>query len=367
MPTDPRASSASPTPPPGPPPDVPPSRRAWLAIVLVLAAAAIAGLWTLGARWSGQRQLFSSLRPITLPTPPARGKAGSTIAPVDQAGVIVVLRDGQTLVSVDRNGRVMGLPDRSADRMRQVAQVLTDGQLPRPAGIEGLASALRPTLASSVPDIVSRPIEPVGTFVRDPRPTFRWRPQLGAAGYRVTIRDEQGAPIETSDVVSTTSWRSPTALVPGRTYTWTVEAEGAARGAAANRPASPAAAPAGTASAGAVSAGAGPAAPAARASRASAPPAAVAPASAAAARFRIIEPDAARALDARLVQARRSNILKGLAFLDVGLLSDAEQALIALSADNEGSERVRLLLEQLRAMRASPATPPIAPTPRAPK
>ena len=110
--------------------------------------------------------------------------------------------------------------------MKRVAQVLIDGMLPRPASIDGLATGLRATLASSVPDAVARPIEPVGTLVRDARPTFRWRPQYGASGYRVTLRDEQGAVLQISDTVPTTSWKSAEALTSGRTYAWTVEAVG---------------------------------------------------------------------------------------------------------------------------------------------
>lgn len=342
MPTD-----SSPSPVPSPSQDARLPRRVWLLIALGCLLVLFAGLWIGGgAAWLARRPLFASLRPIVLSTPPARPEGPVSLRPVDQAGVLVVLRDGQTLVSVDRNGRVMGLVDRSPERMRQVADVLTGGHLPKPSGMDDLASGLRPTLASSVPDIVSRPIEPVGTFVRDPRPTFRWRPQLGAAGYRVAVRDEHGAPAVTSGLITSTSWQSSTALTPGRTYSWTVEADSGkgARDASSSVTPSPATAPSATQPPAASSSSA-------RASATSAQGASPV----AAARFRVLDPETVRALDARLVLARRSNLLKSLAYLQAGLLAEAEQSLVALAADNEGSDRVRGLLEQMRAMRAVPA------------
>lgn len=385
MPTD-----SSPSPVPAPSHDDRPPRRVWLLIALGCLLVAFAGLWIGGgAAWLARRPLFASLRPIVLSTPPARPEGPTSLRPVDQAGVLVVLRDGQTLVSVDRNGRVMGLVDRSSERMRQVADVLTGGHLPKPAGVDELAGGLRPTLASSVPDIVSRPIEPVGTFVRDPRPTFRWRPQLGAAGYRVTVRDEHGAPVVTSGRISSTSWQSSTALTPGRTYSWTVEAD-SGKGAGDTAPSltpsaapAPAAAPSSTpphADAASPDHALAPDASSSKATtsavrgRASAP-AAAASSPVAAARFRVLDPETVRALDARLALARRSNLLKSLAYLQAGLLAEAEQSLVALAADNEGSDRVRGLVEQMRAMRAVPAASapsaasatPVATAPATPK
>lgn len=318
-------------------------------IALVVVVCAIAGAWILGAlRWPGDRRPFAGLRPIPAPPPLPRTRTGPPPRPVDQVGVLIVLRDGQTLVSVDRNGRVMGLVDRSEDTTRLVAQVLTEGVLPRPAGIEGLATGVRATLASSIPDAVARPIEPVGTLVRDGHPTFRWRPQFGANGYRVTLRDEQGNVLHTSEVVPSTTWKVPQALEAGRTYAWTVEADG---GAPASRNAGTGASTAaGSARANAVSPG--------DASPQSAPVSALPPN---APRFRVMDEASVRALDARLARAGRSNLLKALAYIQAGLLAEAEQSLVALSTDNDGSDRVRGLVEQIREMRTNPAKASAAP------
>jgi hypothetical protein len=221
-------------------------------------------------------------------------------AQAPQTGVLVVLRDGQTLVSLSRDGRLMGLPDRSPDATRRATALLQTGTLERPAAIAGLANGQRAAIAGSTPFADLRPLEPVGAVVRDARPTFRWRPQLQATGYRVTIRDDRGAIVVSSASISATSWQSSVALEPGRTYTWSV-APGSHD-----------------------------------------------------ARFRVIGADDARLLDARLARAGRSNLLKGLAFTEAGLLDAAEAAFTALAADNQGSDRMRSLLDQIRAMRTAP-------------
>jgi hypothetical protein len=217
-----------------------------------------------------------------------------------QVGVLVVLRDGQTLVSLNRDGRLMGLPDRSPDATRLVTALLQTGTLERPAAIAGLANGQRAVIAGNTPTNDLRPIGPVGTVVREARPTFRWRPRLNVTSYRVTVRDDRGAVIVSSGPIGATSWQSSVALEPGRIYTWNVV------------PGSHDA------------------------------------------RFRVIDMEAARLLDERLARAGKSNLLKGLAFTQAGLLDQAEAAFTALAADNQGSDRMRSLLDQIRAMRTAP-------------
>ena len=61
---------------------------------------------------------------------------------------------------------------------------------------------------------------PIGTFVLDDRPTFRWRPHDGATGYRVEVYDTSFDRVADSGWITTAEWTPPAALTRGETYLW---------------------------------------------------------------------------------------------------------------------------------------------------
>ena len=67
-------------------------------------------------------------------------------------------------------------------------------------------------------------VKPVGTFVRDVRPEFRWQALAGATAYRVGVFDADLKAIETSPVLTATLWKSSLTLQPGNVYLWQVTA-----------------------------------------------------------------------------------------------------------------------------------------------
>ncbi len=72
------------------------------------------------------------------------------------------------------------------------------------------------------------------------------------------------------------------------------------------------------------------------------------------ARFRVIDPAAAKTLDRDLSRAGSSQLLKGLLLAQAGVLDEAEEAFEALRAANPDSKRVADLLARVRDRRLAP-------------
>jgi anti-sigma factor RsiW len=67
-------------------------------------------------------------------------------------------------------------------------------------------------------------MKPVGTFVLDGRPEFRWQALRGATEYRVGVFDADLKAIETSPALTTTTWKASQPLQRGKVYVWQVTA-----------------------------------------------------------------------------------------------------------------------------------------------
>ena len=67
-------------------------------------------------------------------------------------------------------------------------------------------------------------MKPVGTFVLNVRPEFRWQALAGATEYRVGVFDADVKAIETSPALTATSWKSSLTLQRGKVYLWQVTA-----------------------------------------------------------------------------------------------------------------------------------------------
>ena len=67
-------------------------------------------------------------------------------------------------------------------------------------------------------------VKPVGTFVLDVRPEFRWQALARATEYQVGVFDSDLKAIETSPKLTGTSWKSALPLQRGKIYVWQVTA-----------------------------------------------------------------------------------------------------------------------------------------------
>jgi anti-sigma factor RsiW len=155
---------------------------------------------------------------------------------------------------------------------------------------------------------------PVGTVVMADRPLFTWRPAEGATHYVVTVSDAAGAKeLLKSPPLTETRWRPERPLSRGQTFSWEVSAlrDGDEISSVPQPPAPEA-------------------------------------------RFRLLDAEKARELEAARKAHAGSHLTLGVLYAGAGLLDDAERELAALAAANPESALARGLLESVRARRSPP-------------
>lgn len=152
-------------------------------------------------------------------------------------------------------------------------------------------------------------LDPVGSVLMSDRPTFRWSPLDGAAGYVVEVYDDSFNLVATSPQLTARSWAAPQTLPRGKVYSWQVTAVKDGQETKSPRPPAPQA------------------------------------------KFRILD----RAKADELSRARRaypsSHLTLGLLYAEAGLLKESEQEFRLLQKANPGSELPRRLLRQVQALR----------------
>lgn len=283
------------------------SGRSWIFLSGAIAATTLVGL-----TWLVLSRSITTPPVTTSPTAPAvAGPAPPTTHTTTPAAIVV--RDGGRVVTVDAAGQVSGLSDLPPATKQAVVQALTAGILPRAAALDGLAGSEVRFMGADDRPRRFEVLAPVATVVRGPHPMFRWSPHPGAHAYTVTVFSETFEKVVSSRAVRETAWTATTALAPGATYEWQVTA---------HTPGGPVHAPA--------------------------PPARDA-------RFRVLDDAARDALDRELTHAGSSHLLEGLAYVQAGVLDEAERAFAALLAENPDSPRIEELLARVRDRRPAAA------------
>jgi len=152
-------------------------------------------------------------------------------------------------------------------------------------------------------------LSPVGTFVLDDRPEFRWKPLPGVTAYRVAVFDEELNPIESSPVGTGTSWTSRRGLQRGKVYLWQVTAVKGSGDVVAPAPPAPEA------------------------------------------KFKII--DQISADEVRTIQSANpgAHFVLGRAYARAGLLDEAEREFRSVGKDDLNFSRAQQFLTSLRALR----------------
>lgn len=245
---------------------------------------------------------------VTLWRRPAEdvSRPGGTVITPFQA-LMPVLKDGELQLAVAADGAVSGLSSLDPT-MREAVTVALRGALPVPQGIEALQSGPA-TLMGTQTTAAFAPQSPLGTRVGTDRPTFRWAPHPEARTYEVAVFDPDLQKQLASGPVAGTEWTPTKALPRGRTYLWQVTALAGGERVTAPAPPAPEA------------------------------------------RFEVTGPAVLADVEKRRVQAPRSHLVATIAFVQAGLLDDAEAELRALAGDNPGSPEVARLRESLAALR----------------
>jgi hypothetical protein len=142
---------------------------------------------------------------------------------VGNPDLAVSIRDGDSQVTLDREGNIGGLAGVAPDLVELVKNALTTGRIeapPRPAvSIGRVSGPLRGPEQKETFPLLS----PVGVVVESDRPRFKWGPLPGATGYIVFIKDIHSNLEVESGPLSATEWTAEKPLPPGHTFAWMVE------------------------------------------------------------------------------------------------------------------------------------------------
>lgn len=169
-----------------------------------------------------QQQPDSSVtKPIAAPQ---REKAVAARSPEHSPKIILALKDGGRLVTLDEQGRDKGLEDLPNAWQTAIRKTLLGQRVNKPAILDAVSDGAGASLRGSADDMAFNVISPVGTVVESDRPLFRWSALREAASYSVVIFDYQFNRVVQSASLSATQWTPPRALQRGATYFWQVTA-----------------------------------------------------------------------------------------------------------------------------------------------
>jgi hypothetical protein len=168
----------------------PPRRRprrpaVWAAVTTSAAAAVLLLTWGIGSRPGSGGPSPSSA------ASPARAEGIETLPPAVRSVVVAALREGR---------------------------------LERPAALAPLISEPVHLLGGGAPPSRFTLVAPLGTMVREERPTFRWRPLEGADRYEVHVYDADYHEVLASGPLTSPRWTPSHTLARGRTFSWVVSA-----------------------------------------------------------------------------------------------------------------------------------------------
>ena len=152
-------------------------------------------------------------------------------------------------------------------------------------------------------------LSPVGTMVKDGRPTFRWRALPGATSYSVDVFDSSLKNVARIDRVSGTTWTPSQSLEPNQAYRWQVTALKSGEEITSPVPPTPEA------------------------------------------KFKVLEQSKAEELNRAKKAYPNSHLILGSLYERAGLLDDAENEFRSLVSANPRSTLARKLLQEVKSLR----------------
>lgn len=221
----------------------------------------------------------------------------------------VALNDGGALVTLDTQGRLVGLKPLPQPYEELVRTVLTDQRVKAPPLVAELAGKRGVLMGSAAGGEGFSLVSPLGTTLETDRPTFAWRPLSGARSYSVTIYNSASQQVAASPRISETEWTPPHPLERGSLYAWEVTAVKDGKEFIAPIPPAPQA------------------------------------------KFKVLEETKLGELTHARQMYRGSHLILGILFAQAGLMDEAEQELKGLVAANPDSVTARNLLRSAKALR----------------
>jgi anti-sigma factor RsiW len=233
-----------------------------------------------------------------------------TTAPTpDPANLIAALTDGETQITLDRQGQLNGLTALSLPQQQLVTLALQAGKVTLPVASAPLGKRSEVLLGKPAEGETFSLIAPVGKVVLANRPQLRWQALKDATNYRVTIFTTNYEIVTQSPELTTAAWTPTQALPREQVYVWQVTATKDGQEIKA------------------------PIAPAPEA------------------RFKILDQTKADEITAARRRTPNSGLLLGLVYAQAGLFDEAERELQRLAKQNPQAPVAQQLLNDLRAQR----------------
>ena len=263
--------------------------------------------WRIGLLAAAAAAVFLWLRPSTVKAP-----GGPSVPP--SPAPVAALKDGGLRLALSAGGALSGAPSLEPSLRDAVAAALR-GALPAPPSLEALSGGGGTLMGAGPGPADFAPVSPLATRVLADQPTFRWTPHPRARAYEVAVFDSDLRRQLASGPVAAAEWRPAKALPRGRTYLWQVTALAGGERVTVPVPPAPEA------------------------------------------RFEVAGDAVLSEVDRRRASAPGSHLVAAIAFVEAGLLDDAEPELRALAADNPDSPEARRLLDALNRLRRRAEAP----------
>ncbi len=159
-------------------------------------------------------------------TPPAPNpEAAAQASPPAASAAVAWLMDHGQRITLDRAGRLSGLPALDEDDEQAIKVAMQQQRAPVATGLAELAGPAGALLSRAEDHAALTLLTPVGTVVQSDRPTLSWQPVDGAASYRVTVLDTDFKLVCASESLSTAHWTLPRPLRRNSVYLWQVTAQ----------------------------------------------------------------------------------------------------------------------------------------------
>jgi len=246
---------------------------------------------------------------VVAPTPVSQPTSSvePSLPPQPAPPVVAQLNDGDSVLSLDQEGKLSGadaLPPAYQDRVKRA---LSSQKIERSSQLQGLARPSSTLMGSNNQSREFAVIEPVGNVVLSNQPSFRWSALEGASSYVVEVYDDQFKLVASSQQVTDRTWT--TQLARGKVYSWQVKAIKDGQEVTSPRPPAPQA------------------------------------------KFRVLDQTKANEITKAKRAYASSHLTLGLLYADAGLLKEAEQEFRLLSRANPESEIARKLLREVQRIR----------------
>ena len=194
------------------------------AAAAILTAVILIALILLSPKGTDDKNRAQEREAADNPSPNPQNNPKPTDPSSPETAAIVSLVDGDRRVMLDGQHKLEGLEALPASLRQAIEAALDDGAIARPQILAELAGEPSLLLGAPGKGVPFGLLSPIGAVVFDDRPTFRWRPLSGAAGYTVSVFNAAFEPVATSKMLETAEWRISSALKRGAVYSWQVTA-----------------------------------------------------------------------------------------------------------------------------------------------